>query len=344
MKRLKRSSTFNNLRKHTNYGCKKNSNENKQFKSLKSRRSLDSQNIIDNNNSNSKSNSIPNGLVKNESQNEICTNNNYNKTNSTSNNIPTKTQDLISLAEKGRIGKQGSSGGSCSSEGGSADIEDESQETSNKNNKKPSSKPSRLIQLQRSDAIDEETKSNSSNNGYEKSESDGLSSNSQDYSSSQAHSHLMKKYASIDVKFAYDAPTKKLLITVEKADDIPCKEHRGGTNQIHVRLVLLPHKRQRHKTKMKQSGNCVVFNETFTFTRINPKDVINLGIRFRLYGTLFTKKEHIIGEAIIAFACIKPQQQETKLCLTMEPRSGQSVSNLIIALNDDIYHYKIFRF
>ena len=298
--------------------------------------------MVDNNHS--KSNSIPNGLVKSESQNEISTNNNnYNSTNSTSNGIPAKTQDLISLAEKGRIGKQGSSGGSCSSEAGSADIEDESQETSNKNNKKPSSKPSRMIQLQRSDAIDEETKSNSSNNGYEKSESDGLSSNSQDYSSSQAHSHLMKKYASIDVKFAYDAPTKKLLITIEKADDVPCKEHRGGTNQIHVRLVLLPHKRQRHKTKMKQSGNCVVFNETFTFTRINPKDVINLGIRFRLYGTLFTKKEHIIGEAIIAFACIKPQQQETKLCLTMEPRSGQSVS-LIIELNHNIIIIKCFDF
>jgi len=220
------------------------------------------------------------------------------KSDNSSNAVPNRSGDLISLAEKGRIGKNGSSEGSCSSEAGSADNEDESHQSHTSKEKNKLGKKSNKNSMSNSINFRDETRSQFSNTAFEKCESDVQSSHSHEYSSHlQSDSHLITKCGSIEIGYAYDAPTKKLIVNVFQASDIPCKE-RGGANQIHVRLVLLPHKRQKHKTKVKASGN-PTFDETFTFNRINPDDVMNLGIRFRIYGTAFARREHMIGKYII---------------------------------------------
>ncbi|CAG2101545.1 unnamed protein product [Medioppia subpectinata] len=238
-------------------------------------------------------------------------------------NTASTSRDLISLAEKGRIGKNGSSEGSGSSEAGSGDNEDESRRSRssfakdkalNKLNKSETSESSSPIKFR-------DHHKSQYNTAFEKCESDAQSSTSQDFSQhfSQSESHSVTKCGSLEISYAFDAPTKKLMVTVFEANNIPCKE-RGGANQIHVRLVLLPQKRHKHKTKIKSTGN-PIFNETFTFARINPEEVMGLGIRFRVYGTAFARREQLIGESIIVFSSSKPQQQETRLWLTLEPRS-----------------------
>lgn len=213
------------------------------------------------------------------------------------NAIPSSSGDLISLAEKGRIGKNGSSEGSCSSEAGSADNEDESHQSHTSFSKTKTKSAIKSNKSSHSNSINfrDDMRSQFSNTAFEKCESDAQSSNSQEFSAHlQSDSQSITKCGSIEIGYAYDAPTKKLIVNVFEASDIPCKE-RGGANQIHVRLVLLPHKRQKHKSKVKSSGN-PIFNETFTFNRINPDDVMNLGIRFRIYGISFARREHLIGE------------------------------------------------
>jgi hypothetical protein len=213
------------------------------------------------------------------------------------NAIPSSSGDLISLAEKGRIGKNGSSEGSCSSEAGSADNEDESHQSHTSFSKVKTKSAIKSNKNSHSNSINfrDDMRSQFSNTAFEKCESDAQSSNSQEFSAHlQSDSQSITKCGSIEIGYAYDAPTKKLIINVFQASDIPCKE-RGGANQIHVRLVLLPHKRQKHKSKVKSSGN-PIFNETFTFNRINPDDVMNLGMRFRIYGISFARREHLIGK------------------------------------------------
>lgn len=208
--------------------------------------------------------------------------------------IKKHSRDLISLAEKGRIGKNGSSEGSCSSEAGSAHNEEvrriksslskDKSKAQHKSNKNNVSNPISFVDEMKSQF----------NTAFE---SDAQSSTSQDYSqhfSQQSESHSIPKCGSLEISYAYDAPTKKLMVTVYEAADIPCKE-RGGANQIHVRVVLLPHKRHKHKTKIKSIGN-PVFNETFTFNRISPEEVLALGLRFRVYGTAFARREQMIGK------------------------------------------------
>lgn len=257
------------------------------------------------------------------------------------------SRDLISLAEKGRIGKNGSSEGSCSSEAGSGDVEDGRSSASGAKAKTGPKRGSRSAKqtsnVSNPISFVDEIKSQF-NTAFE---SDAQSSTSQDFSQhlSQSETHSIPKCGSLEVSFAYDAPTKKLMVTVFEANDIPCKE-RGGANQIHVRLVLLPHKRHKHKTKIKPNGN-TIFNETFTISRISPEEVLNLGLRFRVYGTAFARREQMIGEwcpgsdhypnrtvrivwptgeSVVLFAICKPQQQETRLWLTLEPRSNLTVS------------------
>lgn len=223
-------------------------------------------------------------------------------------------RDLISLAEKGRIGKVGSTDGSCSSEAGSADTEEDSLAPFLK---------SKAEQKTRAD-LSAEPISEFDNTGFEKCGSD---THSPEHSSQIQSDSPITRCGSLQVAYAYDAPTKKLIVSVIQAQDIPCKD-RGGANQVYVRLLLLPHKKQRHKTKVKSSTGSPIFNESFTFTKIDPEDVMNLSVRFRVYGNERMRREHMIGESIVMFRCMKPQQQETRLWLSLEPRSNLAVSAL----------------
>lgn len=131
--------------------------------------------------------------------------------------------------------------------------------------------------------------------------------------------HIISKCGNLEAAIAYDAPTRKVTVRVLQARDLPARD-RGGANNVQVRLLLLPSKKQKHKTKIRQ-GNNPEFNETFLFSRINPEDVNSMGVRFRLYGCERMRRERMIGESFVPFASLN-LDHETTLWLTLDPRSN----------------------
>lgn len=77
---------------------------------------------------------------------------------------------------------------------------------------------------------------------------------------------LISKCGSLEVTFNYIPYKSRMEVTIHQAQDIPAKE-RGGANNTQVRLLLLPTKKQRHKTKVKQGDN-PAYEETFVFNKI----------------------------------------------------------------------------
>lgn len=68
--------------------------------------------------------------------------------------------------------------------------------------------------------------------------------------------------------FSYNMNRGKMAITVHQAQEIPSVD-RGGASHSQVRILLLPNKKQRYKTKVK-SGHNPVFQESFIFNKIPP--------------------------------------------------------------------------
>ncbi|CAG5131537.1 unnamed protein product, partial [Candidula unifasciata] len=89
-----------------------------------------------------------------------------------------------------------------------------------------------------------------------------------DVSDLQHEPSVISKCGSLEVSFQYDNAHSRLLVTVHQAKEIPAKD-RGGANNTQVRIMLLPGKKQRHKTKVKDGEN-PVFDEKFCFNKILP--------------------------------------------------------------------------
>lgn len=236
--------------------------------------------------------------------------------------------DLISLAEKGRIGK-GSSGSSFSSEEASG------QEESADDDMRKLAATVVSATIDGGSAVSAiQSQQHFENAAFEKADEANSSRYAEDLVEPDEHlfdvtdlqSRMEETEATsatrcgiLETVFLYDKPSRKVAVTIVQAQDLPSRD-RGGANHVQVRILLLPHKRQKHKTKIRQGEN-PQFNECFVFNRISPEDVDSLGMRFRLYGCERMRREHLIGECILSFSTINLGQQVTVL-MTLEPRSN----------------------
>ncbi|XP_002735506.1 synaptotagmin-14-like [Saccoglossus kowalevskii] len=132
---------------------------------------------------------------------------------------------------------------------------------------------------------------------------------------------LISKCGELETTFSYNGQTKKMTLTIHRARELPSKE-RGGAHHVQVRMVLLPAKKQRCKTKIKQGEN-PEWKESFRFSRLPPHELANTGLRFRLYGTERMRKERLIGECVVKFSALNTNALQT-LWLQLEPRSNIS--------------------
>ncbi|XP_059140694.1 synaptotagmin-16-like isoform X2 [Physella acuta] len=142
-----------------------------------------------------------------------------------------------------------------------------------------------------------------------------------DVSDLQHEPALISKCGSLEVSFLYDNAHSRMVVKIHQAREIPAKD-RGGANSTQVRIMLLPSKRQRHKTKVKEGEN-PVFDEKIYFNKILPDEITGMGLRFRLYGVERMRRERMIGESIIGFASLN-LEQETTHWVVLEPRSNLS--------------------
>ncbi|XP_066143937.1 synaptotagmin-16 [Euwallacea fornicatus] len=127
----------------------------------------------------------------------------------------------------------------------------------------------------------------------------------------------------LEIALLYDAPMRKMTVHVLQGRDIPHRD-RGQPTNTQVRLILLPSKKQKHKTKIR-SGENPQFMESFLLHRVNPEDVNSMGIRLRLYGCERMRRERLIGETLLSFANIN-LELENNLWLTLESRSNTTLS------------------
>ncbi|GIY64680.1 synaptotagmin-14 [Caerostris darwini] len=239
------------------------------------------------------------------------------------------SHDPISLLEKGRVGKSGSTASFSSEASESEDTQEDGQA---------------IIQP----LLDSRTTQHYENSAFQTADNSPAASNdtfsacgdsvmeypflkktilvSQDqiFDATELHCNAEEtssavRCGSLEVGFAYDPPLRKMTVHVLQAQDLPDRD-RGGSNHVQVRLLLLPHKRQKFKTKIR-TGSKPQFNESFIFNRISPEELNSMGVRFRLNGCERMRREHLIGECIVHFSSIRMDQQIT-LWLTLEPRSN----------------------
>ncbi|XP_062325862.1 synaptotagmin-16 isoform X2 [Osmerus eperlanus] len=129
------------------------------------------------------------------------------------------------------------------------------------------------------------------------------------------------KCGDLIIALEHKADVEKLLVTVVVARDIPDKE-RSGMDSWQVHVVLLPAKKQRHKTSV-QKGALPHFNETFRFSRVEQADLAVSALRFRLYalgGRM--SREKMMGERVLRLTGLNPEGGVTETTLVLEPRSN----------------------
>ncbi|XP_077320497.1 synaptotagmin-16 isoform X3 [Lithobates pipiens] len=166
-----------------------------------------------------------------------------------------------------------------------------------------------------------------SNNGFEDrngtDSSPALSPEEQGEGSLEPHAghEPISKCGDLDITLDYKASSQKLTVTVVEAKDIPDKDRSGvSTWQVHV--VLLPSKKQRGKTSA-QKGSQPVFNESFTFNKLEIEELANHAIRFRLYAVQKRIHEKMMGEKLFSLKNMR-SDGEIRRTLVLEPRSNLS--------------------
>ncbi|KAL1129771.1 hypothetical protein AAG570_012715 [Ranatra chinensis] len=123
----------------------------------------------------------------------------------------------------------------------------------------------------------------------------------------------------IQVSLAYDSPTRKITVHLLQATNMP-----SPPANIQVRLVLLPSKKQRHKSKSRQ-GEHPQFMESFLFNRINPEEVGKLGVRLRVYCWERLRRQRLLGETVLSFAQVN-LELESNMWLLLESTATNSIN------------------
>jgi synaptotagmin-14/16 len=140
---------------------------------------------------------------------------------------------------------------------------------------------------------------------------------------------LISKCGELRVTFHYQitpgssSSGSRMVVTVHEAKDLPTKD-RGGAQYTQVRLLLLPTRKTRHKTKIRSGDDNPKFEETFSF-KVPAEELASMGLRLRIYGCERMKRERMIGETVVGFASlVGALDYPFEQWLTLEPRSNLS--------------------
>ncbi|CAK1583459.1 unnamed protein product [Parnassius mnemosyne] len=122
---------------------------------------------------------------------------------------------------------------------------------------------------------------------------------------------------SVELTLLYDAPVRSMTVHVLQARGL---QHRsqGQVLQSQARIVLLPLKKQKYKSKIRNGEN-PQYMESFVLHKINPEDVHGLGLRIRIYGCERMRRQRLLGEAAVSFAALN-LELENNLWLQLTPR------------------------
>ncbi|XP_055086867.1 synaptotagmin-16 isoform X1 [Periophthalmus magnuspinnatus] len=144
----------------------------------------------------------------------------------------------------------------------------------------------------------------------------------------------VSKCADLVLSLDYSPDLERVSISVLGVRDLPDKT-RTGMDSWQIHMVLLPAKKQRHKSSV-QKGDSPDFNETFRFNRIEPSDLHVSALRFRLYalgGRM--SRERMMGEKILRLSELDPQGGTLSTTLLLQPRSNIKSMGSQMSLSPD---------
>jgi hypothetical protein len=142
----------------------------------------------------------------------------------------------------------------------------------------------------------------------------------------------------MQISASYAPTANKLAVSILKAEDLPTKE-RGGPSMVQVRVVLLPPKKQRFKTKPKSSNNAS-FHETFTFSHVTQEEIRYGSLRIRVYGHERITRDRLVGEVNMPLSEFDLESESDTVWRMIIPRSQLSVSvlRLLFKCSQQIFH------
>ena len=126
----------------------------------------------------------------------------------------------------------------------------------------------------------------------------------------------------IELGITYSASTCRVAVRVIELRQL---SQVGRNTSVQLRLLLLPDRKQRHKSKMRfvSDGSSVTISETFIFSKIEPAELCHTGVRFRLYGSERLRRERLLGEASVGLVAIGLEtQREQPLIVTLDFKSA----------------------
>jgi hypothetical protein len=130
----------------------------------------------------------------------------------------------------------------------------------------------------------------------------------------------------LDISFAFDQTARKLLVCLRQGQLYGLNPANNDPVQLQAKLSLLPGRREKCKSKLRtcQDGR-VVFDQQFSWSRIRPESVAGLALHCSLEviggGAGFGGKSRVIGEQLLPFSICRPQLQQRRVQLHLDPPS-----------------------
>ncbi|XP_049595641.1 synaptotagmin-14 isoform X3 [Syngnathus scovelli] len=147
----------------------------------------------------------------------------------------------------------------------------------------------------------------------------------------------VSKCCDLLVSLEYRAASEKLLVTVVSARDLPDRR-RSGTDNWQVHVVLMPAKKQRHKTSLSRVGSDfgLDFGQTFALTRVETSRLAASALRFRMYaleGRILRRR--MMGEKLLPLAGLDQTAGSVDVQLVLVPRGNMESVDSELSLAGD---------
>ncbi|XP_061632181.1 synaptotagmin-16 isoform X2 [Phyllopteryx taeniolatus] len=150
----------------------------------------------------------------------------------------------------------------------------------------------------------------------------------------------LSKCCDLLVSLEYRAAAEKLLVTVVSARDLPDRR-RSGMDAWQVHVVLLPTKKQRHKTSLRRPAGAegpasLGFGQTFALTRVEASRLPAAALRFRMYaleGRM--SRQRMMGEKLLPLAGVDRAGGTADIRLVLEPRHNTKSVDSELSLAGD---------
>jgi len=93
----------------------------------------------------------------------------------------------------------------------------------------------------------------------------------------------------------------------------------------YVRVYLMHDKQQRQETTGARAATDPVFEEEFVFEEVHNDELGKYKLRFKMYNSIFSQKDELLGDANIFLSSLKRDQRETFTLDILKKKSKVSV-------------------